>query len=478
MLTHKEVRFLYRPFYEFVAEMDTALRPEKNFDLVKRELILAGRPAYLYFIDGFIKDEVYEKMLEFLFAQTAETLSGIETMDRFRRDKMPYIQADATESVEVAVTAVLTGPAVLVIGGISGALIINTRKYPTRSIEEPQKDKSLRGSRDGFVENIQINAALIRRRIRTENLRIESQKIGKRTKLDIAVVYIDGLVDPKQLNALKKRLETIRLNGISMTQQAFCEALIPTAFCNPYPKFKFTERPDYASACVLDGKIVILLDNSPAVMVLPNSFADFFRDVDDYYFMPAVGTYTRIIRLLVSLLTVLAVPVYLLAVSHPEIMPPPMRFMLPKESAELPLFWQLLILEFIVDGLQLASLNTPDTLSNSLGIIGGLLLSEFAITAGWFIPEAVLCIAFVTIAAFAQPSFEMGYAMKFERIFLMISVQLLDFWGLCGAVILLVIGKIAMKTVSGHNYLYPIVPFNRKAFIRMFLRPGIRDKGH
>ncbi len=467
---------MYLQYKILIEEMDQKLRPDQNFDMVKRELIIGGKPACLYFVDGFIKSDVYEKMLEFFYAQTPETMDQIHTMQQFALQKTPYIQADHTDSVEEAITAVLSGPAVLIIAGVSGLLVINTRRYPTRSIEEPQKDKSLRGARDGFVENIQTNAALLRRRVRTENLRMEHFSCGKRTKLDIAVVYIEDLIDKKQLEKLKNRIEEIDVNGISMTQQAFCERLIPSAFWNPFPKFKFTERPDYASACILDGKIIILLDNSPAVMVLPNSVADFFRDVDDYYFMPAVGTYTRIIRLIVSIMTVFAVPLYLLAVLHPMILPDAMRFILPRESAELPLFWQLLILEFIVDGLQLASLNTPETLSNSLGIIGGLLLSEFAINAGWFIPEAILCIAFVTIAAFSQPSFEMGYAMKFERIIYMVSVQLFDWWGLIAAITLLCFGKLMMKTVTGRNYLYPIIPFDKKAFFKVFVRPPINNK--
>ena len=464
-------------FEIFVKELDDGLRPDLSFDLIKRELIVAGRTAYLYFIDGFIKDEVFEKMVEFLFKQTPDTLSGITDMHRFSKDKMPYVEVDYTYDTSVAKTAVLSGPAVLVIDGILGALIIDTRTYPVRSIEEPQKDKSLRGSRDGFVETLIFNTAMIRRRIRTENLRMEYYQIGKRSKVDVAISYIDGLVEEKHLKALRKRLKEIDINGISMTQQAFCEALIPSSFFNPFPKFKFTERPDFASACLLDGKIALIMDNAPAVMILPNSFADFFRDVDDYYFMPVVGTYTRLIRLIVSILTVFATPLYLFAANNPEYMPAWLDFMLPDKTGAISLFLQLLLLEFIVDGLQLASLNTPDTLSNSLGIIGGLLLSEFAINAGWFVAESVLFIAFVTIASFSQPSFERGYAMKFERILLLVAVQLFGFWGFIGGTLLLIIFMVAMKTINGHDYFYPIIPFNLKHFIKLFIRPGI-GQGH
>lgn len=463
-------------FENFVKELDDGLRPDLSFDLIKREFIIADRTAYLYFIDGFIKDEVFEKMVEFLLKQTPDTLSGITDMQRFSKDKMPYVEVDYTYDATAAKTAVLSGPAVLVIDGILGALIIDTRTYPVRGIEEPQKDKSLRGSRDGFVETLIFNTAMIRRRIRTEALRMEYYQIGKRSKVDVAISYIDGLVEEKHLKALRKRLKEININGISMTQQAFCEALIPSSFFNPFPKFKFTERPDFASACLLDGKIALIMDNAPAVMILPNSFADFFRDVDDYYFMPIVGTYTRLIRLIVSILTVIAVPMYLLVANNPEYMPEWLKFMLPDEPGAISLFLQLLLLEFIVDGLQLASLNTPDTLSNSLGIIGGLLLSEFAINAGWFVAEAILFIAFVTIASFSQPSFEMGYAMKFERILLLVAVQLFGLWGFIGGILLLIIFMVAMKTINGHDYFYPIIPFNLKHFIKLFVRPGIGQK--
>lgn len=460
-------------FDNFVKELDDGLRPDLSFDLIKREFIVANRTAYLYFIDGFIKDEVFEKMVEFLFKQTPQTLAGITDMERFSKDKMPYVEVDYTYDTSVAKTAVLSGPAVLVVDGIAGALIIDTRTYPVRSIEEPQKDKSLRGSRDGFVETLIFNTAMIRRRIRTENLRMEYYQIGKRSKVDVAISYIDGLVEEKHLKALRKRLKEININGISMTQQAFCEALLPSSFFNPFPKFKFTERPDFASACLLDGKIALIMDNAPAVMILPNSFADFFRDVDDYYFMPVVGTYTRLIRIIVSMLTVIATPLYLLVANNPQYMPDWLEFMLPDKAGAMSLFLQLLLLEFIVDGLQLASLNTPDTLSNSLGIIGGLLLSEFAINAGWFVAESVLFIAFVTIASFSQPSFEMGYAMKFERIFLLVAVELLGLWGFLGGIVLLVIFMVAMKTINGHDYFYPIIPFNLRHFVKLFIRPGI-----
>lgn len=457
-------------YKEWISKIDSEIKPDKSFDIIKRDLIIGGRQAVLYFIDGFIKDEVYEKILEFLYKQTPDDIAGIKDMAEFAKNKMPYVETDCEKDIEKTVTAILSGPSVLIIDGIDGALIVDTRTYPMRNTEEPQKDKSLRGSRDGFVETLVMNTALIRRRIRDKRLRMEYMQIGKGTKLDVAISYLDGVADSRVIDILRKRLKEIDIEGISMTQQALSEKLQKNAFFNPFPKFKFTERPDYASACIFDGRIALVMDNSPAVMIIPISLSDFFRETDDYYFLPIVATYTRIIRMLVSVANVIITPLYLLLATHADSVPKWLNVLVPEKSGEIPLFLQFLILEFVVDGLRLASLNTPDSLSNSLGIIGGLLLSEFAVTAGWFITEAILLMAFVTIAGFSLPNYEMGYAMKFERLFLLIVTRIFGVWGFGAGILLLIIGMFFVKTLSGRNYLYPLFPFSKKGFAELFVR--------
>ena len=455
---------------EWIAEIDGELKPDKSFDIIKRPLKIGGRRASLYFIDGFIKDEVYEKILEFLYKQTHEEIAGIDDMSRFAENKLPYVETDAAYTVREVITAVLSGPSVLIIEGIRGALLVDTRTYPMRGVEEPQKDRSLRGPRDGFVETLVMNTAMLRRRIRDSRLRMEYMQIGTETKLDISIAYIDGKADKRVLEILRQRLAAIQAGGISMTQEALAESLQKNAFFNPFPKFKFTERPDYASACVLDGRIALIADNSPAVMIIPISFSDFFRETDDYYFLPVVASYIRIIRMLVALLNVVITPLYLLLVSNAGAVPDWLGVLVPEKAGEVPMLCQLLILEFAVDGLRLASLNTPDALSNSLGVVGGLLLSEFAVKAGWFSGEAILITAFTAIAGFSLPSFEMGYAMKLERLLLLILSGIFGLWGFIGGLAFIIICMLSVKTLSGRNYLYPIVPFNLKGFAEFFLR--------
>lgn len=459
-----------KDFDEWIAEIDNELKPDKSFDIIKRPLKIGGRRAALYFIDGFIKDEVYEKILEFLYKQTPEEIAGVDDMSRFAENKLPYVETDAAYTAREVVTAVLSGPSVLIIEGIRGALLVDTRTYPMRGVEEPQKDRSLRGPRDGFVETLVMNTAMLRRRIRDIRLRMEYMQIGRETKLDISIAYIDGKADKRVLEILRQRLTEIQAGGISMTQEALAESLQKNAFFNPFPKFKFTERPDYASACVLDGRIALIADNSPAVMIIPISFSDFFRETDDYYFLPVVASYIRIIRMLVALLNVVITPLYLLIVKNPAAVPDWLGVLIPEKAGEVPMLAQLLILEFAVDGLRLASLNTPDALSNSLGVVGGLLLSEFAVKAGWFSGEAILITAFTAIAGFSLPSFEMGYAMKLERLLLLILSGIFGLWGFIGGLVFIIICMLSVKTLSGRNYLYPIVPFNLKGFAEFFLR--------
>lgn len=465
-------------YSEVLRELTQTLATEENFDVIRRDLIIGGRPAALIFMDAFIKDETFEKILEFLYKITPKELENIKTMDEFSLVKMPYVEVDTAKSVEAIVTAVLSGQTVLIVEGVDDALLIDIRTYPTRSIDEPDKDRSLRGSRDGFVETMIFNCAMIRRRIRDPKLRMKHFQVGKSSKVDVAISFIDGLADPKMIKKLQERLEKIDIQGISMTSQALSELLVPTAFFNPFPKVRFTERPDFASACILEGKVILVMDNSPAVMIFPNSIADFSKETDDYYFPPLTGTYVRIIRAVVSVLTVVMTPIVLILMNNPHLLPQWLEFINTEKEYTIPIFAQFLLLELFIDGLRLASLNTPNTLSSSLGIIGGLILGEFAVESGWFVPETIMYMAFVAIASFAQPSFEMGYAMKFSRIFLLVLSQLSGFWGFFGglAAVLLLAGF--SKTLSGRSYLSPIIPFRPKDFARLFIRTGIRYKNH
>ena len=455
--------------------LEELLHVADNFDLIRRDIKLGGRAASFFFVDGFIKDEVFEKIMEFFLGVGEEELNQVQDMEAFARQFIPYVEVSQETELQNAATMVLSGTTALFVDGVAGCAIIDVRTYPQRSIEEPEKDKVMRGSRDGFVETLIMNTALVRRRIRDPRLRMEYCQVGEGTKLDVALSFIDGVADRQLLEKLRTRLKQIRAKGLNMTQEALTEALLQTGRLNPFPRIKFTERPDYASACLLDGKVLLIMDNSPAVMILPTSFADFLKEADEYYFPPVTGTYIRLSRVLVSLATLLLTPVFLYLINNPQHLPAWLDFIEISEPVSLPILAQFLILEFVIDGLRLASLNTPTMLSNALGIIGGLLLSEFAVKAEWFTAEAILYMAFVAIANYAQPSFEMGYALKFARMFLLITTQLFGLWGLLGGLALVVLLAACTRTLDDRGYLYPILPFNWKDFRNLFVRTGLKE---
>ncbi len=454
------------------------LQPDISFDLVTRDVIIGERQASLYFVDGFIKDGVFEKVFQYLLDLTPEKVNLAKDMDGFASRYMPYVEAATEPDVDNAVTAVLSGQTMLLLEGFQEALIIDARTYPSRGVTEPDKDRVLRGSREGYTETMVTNTSMLRRRIRDPKLRIEHQMVGSGTKLDVAVCYLEGQADEKLVRSIQRKLSEIKVHGLSMTQEGIAEALIPYKWINPLPKIKYTERPDYTAACVMEGRVAIIMDNSPTAILLPANFSDFFKEADDYYFPPVTASYLKIIRLLISALTVFMTPLFFYFIRHPNLLPDCLSFIAlaePEKTTMAPLA-QFLLLELIIDVLRLASTNTPSMMSNALGIIGGLLLSEFSIQGGWFAPEIILYMAFVSIASYAQPSFEMGYAFKFFRIIVLLLTAWVGLWGYFGGIVFFFLTVLCTKTVTGKGYFYPVIPFNARDFRKLFIRRKLKNQ--
>ena len=263
---------------------------------------------------------------------------------------------------------------------------------------------------------------------------------------------------------------------MTMNQESLAECLIKPKWYNPFPKVRYSERPDAVAASVLEGSIAILVDNSPSVMILPTSIFDFVQDTNDYYFPPLIGTYLRTVRMLVFLLTLILTPTWYLLMINPQWIPSWLEFIQIEEPNQVPILAQLLMIEFIIDGLKLASLNTPSVLSNSFSVVGALILGDFAVQAKWFVPEVVLFMAFVAIANFTQPSFELGYAFKLFRVVILVLTALFNIWGYIAGLLLMLLILICSKTISGRGYLYPLLPFNAQAFSRLLVRRRINNR--
>lgn len=459
---------LYNEFDVNYQMLNKAMRASQSFDIVCRQIFIKGRKACLFFIDGLVKDDVMEKIMEFFFSVSDE--SYMENAYIFSENCVPYVEVDVLNNVEKITINVLSGMTALLVDGFDSAIMIDSRTYPQRQTAEPEKDKVMRGSKDGFVETMISNLGLVRRRIRNPNLTVKPFLVGEVTKTDVAVVYMDNLVDKNLLKKICEGIKALKVDSLAMNQQSLLEALYKHKWYNPLPKIKYTERPDTTATALLDGNIVIFVDNSPSALILPTSIFDIIEEADDYYFPPVTGTYIRFTRYIVTIATLLITPVWLLALQNPNFVPEAFKFILLTEPVNVPIFWQLMLLEIAIDGLRLASIKTPNSLSASLSIIGAIALSEFAVKVGWFSTEAMLYMAFVAISNYTQPSYELGYALKFFRILILIATALFNFIGFLAGLGIVIILLVTNKTVSGKSYLYPLIPFNARKLWRKIIR--------
>ena len=453
------------------AQLDDLLGVGRNFDMVGREVSVGGRRARLWVVNGYAEDALIERMIGRLLA--VGSLKGVPDLAAFLAAYVTVPDAAAVTEVHDMVMGVFAGKTLLVIDGYDGGILLDAKEYPTRSVQEPDTSKVLRGSHDGFVESIMANAALLRRRIRDPALTLERYQVGGRSQTDVALVYMAGEANEKYLEQLRQKLKAIDVGSISMSQESVAECIVPKQWWNPFPKIRYTERPDVATASIMEGSILLMIDNTPSVMLLPTTLFSFAEEINDYYFPPLIGTYLRIIRLVVLFLTVFITPLWYLLVKNGDILPGELEFLLVEDEYFVPLIVQLLLVELIVDILKLASLNTPDALSNSFSMLGALILGDFAVQARWLVPEVLVYMAFVAVAGYAQHSYEMGYACKMMRMALLILIWLWDSWGFAIGVIGVVALIASTKTVVGKGYLYPLIPFNGKKLMRMLRRRPI-----
>ena len=431
--------------------MNQMLPVEDSFDIVQRDIQIGGKDATFYFIDGFTKDESMLKIMDSFFnIKEGDMPKDAAT---FATTCIPYVEVDVIGDFDQIFRNLLSGVTCLFIDGYQACLAIDCRTYPARSVDEPDKDKSLRGSRDGFVETIVFNTALMRRRIRDRHLVMKMLEVGESSRTDVALCYMEDRVDQELLKNLNHRIRDIKVDDLRMNQQSLAECLFKRKWYNPFPKFKFTERPDTAAACLLEGKVVILVDNSPSAMILPTSILDIIEEANDYYFPTLTGMYLKISRALITFLTIFLTPVFLLFMQNLSWLPKIFAFVAVKDTVNIPLIFQLLMLEVAIDGLRLAALNTPSMLSTPLSVIAGLVMGEFSVKSGWFNAEVMLYMAFVAVANYTQPNFELGYALKFMRLELLVLTAIFNWIGFLAGTIIVICSICFNKTLSGRSYL-------------------------
>ncbi len=457
---------LSRDYGKNVELMRAKLRVGASFDIIERHLNVGEKDMALFYIDGFVKDGEMQRVMQCL-TDMKEQLSAHET-----ERKLPYVEVATSSNVEKLACAVLSGQSVILAEAFyDNAILVDARTYPARDTAEPESDRVMQGARDGFVETLVVNTALIRRRIRDERLTMEHFNLGGASKTDVVLCYMQGVADPKVLAGVREKVASVRPESITLGFQSLAETFIRKGWFNPFPKIRTTERPDTASAQLLEGSILVICDTSPQVMILPTSIFDYLEQTDDFYFPPLTGTYLRIVRTAILILSVVITPLWYLVLEYQNILPSSLEFLVPDDPGKLPIILQLFLAEIAIDGLKIASMNTPDILSNSLSIVGALILGDFAVGVGWLCEDVILYMAFVAIANFAQQNHELGYAFKFMRMMILALVAIFEIWGFVSGMILFCIFVATNTTVTGkRHYLYPLIPFDKKAMSKLLIR--------
>ncbi len=442
-----------------------------SFDIMGREICIGNEKGYFIFIDGFAKDEV----LYYYLSDMQKNVKEIRNLDDFLAKEVSYIETEKItkdSTYDKLVTYVLSGVSVLILENFEDYILLDTREYPVRSISESETEKVVRGSKDCFVETIVLNTALIRRRIKSQNLIFEMVNVGNYSKTDIAISYVNDLVNKEILKNLKTKLKKINSNSLILNSQNIEELLFEKQKYNPLPKVKYTERPDVASSYLAEGHIVLLIDTSPVAIILPVSIFYFFQNIGDYNTRFLNGTVSKILRIFSILLATFLAPIVIYLVDYTNILSSILeKGDVKQEDILFSFFVQIIILEIVFIVLQMASLHIPTAIASMMGIVGGLLLGEITITMGFFTPVSLLTMLVTVLTTYTIPSLEFSDSIRIFRFFYIISVGLFGILGLIVSIILSIVIAVKTETISGaKRYTYPLIPFNKNDFKNLLYR--------
>jgi stage V sporulation protein AF len=472
MTTKNELKW---PIPESVNEIEHYMKQRVglgiSFDLNLRKLKIFKKEVHIYSVSGLVDTifaiQLVKELVEINYHEKLSTRNIGELIE----NRLVNQSVQPVEKLDELIEKVLSGLIGVVIEGESKAYIVDVRSYPGRSPQEPDTEKVVRGARDGFVENIIMNTALIRRRIRDERLRYEMIRVGERSKSDIAVAYLEDVADPDLLSVIRKELKSIVVDGLPMADKTIEEFLINQGF-NPFPLVRYTERADVAAAHILEGHVVIIVDTSPSVIIAPTTFFHHIQHAEEFRESPSLGTFVRWTRFLGVWVSIFLLPVWLLFVLEPSLLPEKMSFIGPNEQTNIPIVLQLFLADFGIEFLRMAAIHTPTPLSTAMGLIAAVLIGQIAISVGLFVPEVILYVAVAGIGTFTTPSYELSVANKIARMILMILVAIFHTPGFVIGSTLLFILLVKTRALNT-PYFWPFLPFEPKGFLQIVIRRAV-----
>jgi stage V sporulation protein AF len=461
---------LSRNLQDNIDKINAILPIKESFDIMTRQLFIGKRNCYFVGINGFCKTDILQRIFSDLQDDSYLGITEITDLSRFLDTKLGYAQTSLSGSWDTLVKNLLSGPCLLFVDGFDRAVIIDARSYPARSVSEPDSERITRGARDGFVETLLYNICLIRRRVRSPHLTCEMHCVGSESRTDVAVVYMNNTVNKGLLTSLKKHIDSLRVTSLTMGAKSLEELLIKKHWWTPLPSIQITERPDVAASYLTEGHILIVVDNSPTVLILPCTIFQFTQSPEDYYKSPLVGGYFRFVRFLCIPASLLVMPIFLLiTVYYPQFA---MKWGILSTDNLTPLHLIIFVaaVEFLLDLFKYSASVSSSRFSGSLSIVGGLLIGDIAVSLNWASAEVLFYAAVTLLTSLSLSSVEFADALRIYRIFL---IALTAVFGKIGFVIgaaLVLLSIVCTPTFGGMSYFWPLFPFNGKALKSLLLR--------
>lgn len=450
--------------------LNDVLAVDKNFDVIRLDVVYANRKMALFLIDGFAKDDILHYLMKVLLSLTEKDLEP-NPLEALLKTYIPYVEVDSTDDLDKVVEGVLAGPTALVVDGLDKVILIDARTYPARGPQEPDMERVVRGARDGFVETIVFNTALTRRRVRDRTLRMEYMSVGRRSKTDIVICYIEDVANEHFVEEIKQSVSKIDTDGLPMAEKTIDE-FITGRYWNPFPIMRYTERPDTVAAHLYDGHVIIFVDGSPSALITPSTYWHHLQHAEEYRNKPLVGAYMRIVRFLGVWASVFLLPLWYFLAENPTYLPASLSFIGITDEGNIPLIFQFLIIEVGLDLLRMAAIHTPTALGTALGLVAALMIGGVAVEVGLFSNEVVLYLSIAAIGTFATPSYELGLANRIVRLVLLIVTAIFGVNGFVIGTTLLIIYLVRMNSL-GVPYLWPFIPFSYRALRDVIIRAPI-----
>jgi len=430
-------------------------------DIVQKEFCLrriqGNVKIYVVYTDGLVDRTIIEDGVIKPLLYEWRLTDGRDLMESILHRETHTADIVKEPSFDKAILGILKGDTVIFINGYEQALVVSTKKYPLRSISENDTEGGLRGPRDSFNESFRFSTALIRRRIRDPKLKCEQGSIGQRSRTDYGIMYIKDLADPRLVENIKKKLNTYDIDGIFDSGMA--EHLMEDNWYSVFPVFQATTRPDKVASGILEGRVAIVFDNSPEVVLAPCNFNMLLQASDDYYNRWAVGTFARIIRYLAAFLAI-TLPGFYVAVTvfHSEILPAKLLYAIAsaRSMVTFPIVVEVLLMEFLFELLREAGIRLPGPLGNTIGIVGGLIVGQSAVEAGIVSTIVVIVVALSAIASFAIPNEEFVSVYRLMKFFILITSACLGIYGFILGLLVVAIHLSELESF-GVPYMMPTV---------------------